>query len=112
LARAPLAARARLNDSRTITDTIVCGHRAQSARGLRKFSEKFLDGNHGEVHGDFVMLIVRQPSRKAIRTAFAAYCTRLFGGSPDTDGVNCPSLDSTSMKSTAHQLEREIWRGG
>jgi hypothetical protein len=59
------------------------------------------------------MLLVRQPSRKAIRTAFAAYRGRLFGGLCDTDGVNGSSPDmKQDLNPTSHQLEREIWRGG
>jgi len=67
---------------------------------LRERRENFLDGKQRRVQGDFVMLIVRQPSRFATKAAFAACRARLFGGYGDrqiAEGSPTKMSDSANL---------------
>jgi hypothetical protein len=72
---------------------------------LRESRKKFLDGKQRRVQGDFIMLIVRQPSRLATKAAFAACRGRLFDGL----GYGDRPESSKTMPNTdiAH-----VWRAG
>jgi len=67
---------------------------------LRESQENFLDGQQRRVQGEFVMLIVRQPSRLATKAAFAACRERLFGGYSDrqiAEGSPTKMADSANL---------------
>jgi len=72
---------------------------------LREARKKFLDGKQRRVQGDFIMLIVRQPSRLATKAAFAACRGRLFGGYSDRQAAE----SSTKMIETA---TLHVWSSG
>jgi hypothetical protein len=59
------------------------------------------------------MLIVRQPSREATGTAFAARCGRLFGGQALATTVysDCVKGSRTDMP-ISRVLEHKNWRSG
>jgi len=73
-----------------------------------KFCAKDLDDDLPLVHGDLVMLIVRQPNSESKRGAFALRGGRLFGGDYATRIIT----DSRICLQTAHVLEPMSWRGG
>jgi len=72
---------------------------------LRDGCKNFLDDKQPRVQGDFIMLIVRQPSRLAIKAAFAACRGRLFGGYSDRQAAE----SSTKMIETANL---HVWSSG
>jgi hypothetical protein len=74
---------------------------------LRERRKNFLDGKQRRVQGDFIMLIVRQPSRLATKAAFAACCGRLFGGLSYSDR----KADESSM-TMPNTITAHVWRAG
>ena len=72
-----------------------------------KLRAKDLDDDLRLVHGDFVMLIVRQPKSEPMRGAFAPRGGRLFGVD-----YTARITDSRICLHTAHVLEQKSWRGG
>jgi hypothetical protein len=73
---------------------------------LRESRQNFLDGKQRRVQGDFIMLIVRQPSRLATKAAFAACRGRLFGGYSERQ---IAERSTTKMIDTANL---HVWRAG
>jgi len=76
---------------------------------LREWEKFFLTINNAKSRVNFIMLIVRQPSRLAIKAAFAACRGRLFDGLGYSAGNGDRPEGSQTMTNTdiAH-----VWRAG
>jgi hypothetical protein len=89
-------------------------------RAFGSFSKKDLDGNDRQAQGDIVMVIVRQPTRKAGLTAsrtaaYAAWsgCERLFDGSNhDVDPAGGSRLIKTPMSQILEPLTSRLGGSG
>ena len=112
LAIAVVRAVARRQDERAVARACSLTHQQRAAvftaiptRPCAKVAKNFLDDKQPRVQGDFIMLIVRQPSRLAIKAAFAACRGRLFGG-----WVIAIDRSQESSKKMTETANPHVWR--
>jgi hypothetical protein len=85
-------------------------------RSLSEFSKKDLDGYDRQAQGDIVMVIVRQPTRKATWAAVYSArpgCERLFDGSNhNVDPAGGSRLIKTPMSQILEPLTSHLGGSG